>query len=263
MSIAIDRYNQKAFLTVGEERKEFDIDLDPKILLVTRKMFLQGKGEGSPFYLDELTVHNFVLSKKETDALAHAEIIRPMFPKYGKSVNNEKVNFGWEASPSVKKFQLQISTDPKFKNVQKFVTTENSYTMPKLEDGKDYYWRVNAITDRRKLLHGLTQKMTASSDVAKINLWIANRINLPTAKVGVPGYNQKLGKFVKGLDRHQWHDTSFQKISGPAWLEVHTDGTLFTNYGARAEHKGTNDFVAKVIAPNGQSQEIKFTITVE
>jgi hypothetical protein len=112
------------------------------------------------------------------------------------------------------------------------------------------------------MIKGLTQQFVATSKVEKINLKVDVKIDLPKAKVGVSGYNQSLQKFVRGLTRNQMNDTVFSKVSGPSWLLVHSDGTLFTNYGARKGDVGANKFVARVVAPNGQSKQISFSVEV-
>lgn len=261
VSLSVDRRTQKVFITVNKETKELAFNIKPEDLMSSGGVTV-AKSNGSKFLVDELTVHNYVLNDTERKALRDSYIIKTNVPKYGSEVNNSEVNFTWTSSSRLKKYQIQVSNSPRFDKGKNKVITTNSYTMSDLSDGKDYYWRVNGITPKGQMIKGLTQKFTASSKVAKIDLRVDVKIDLPKAKVGVSGYNQSLRKFVHGLNGHQWAETTFTKVSGPSWLLVHGDGTLFTNYGARKGDVGENRFEARVVAPNGQSKLIKFVVDV-
>ena len=261
ISFSVNRKDQEVSLTVNKETKEEKISIQASELMSSRGMTI-AKSQSSKFIVDELTVHNYVLNEYERKALRDSYIIQTKVPRYGTSVNNSEVNFTWASSARLKKYQIQVSTSPSFKQGKNKVVSTNSFTMSDLSDGKTYYWRVNGITPKGQMIKGLTQQFVATSKVEKINLKVDVKIDLPKAKVGVSGYNQSLQKFVRGLTRNQMNDTVFSKVSGPSWLLVHSDGTLFTNYGARKGDVGANKFVARVVAPNGQSKQISFSVEV-
>lgn len=263
IAMTVDRNNKVVTTTVNKELKTTALTIDPTDLLFSHNLTISDKSTGSKFVVDELTIFNYALSENEIEQLKDGIVIHPTLPRYGAKVNNKEINFAWSASEKVKKFQFQIATRPDFKSAKSTITTTTSHSIPELKDNQRYFWRVNAIKRSGKIQRGLTRSFTSSSSIQKINIEIIKPIKLPNAKVKVAGYNISLRKFIRGINNSQWDETVFTKVSGPTWLSVHGDGTLFTNYGAQRANIGENKFVVKVIAPNGQSELIKFSITVD
>lgn len=262
VSVSVDRSAQKVYMTVDDETAvaDFNITLQDNMDLEDIKIY---PGRGAPmFQVDELTAHNYVLEEVDRKALRYHYVAKPRTPRYHSTVNNEEVTFMWDASGENRRYEFQLADNPQFTNATGRELNETRTSMSNLVDGKEYYWRVNFVTPSGARLKGTASKFIASSDVQRINLRPNQGAKLPELVTGVAGYNKSLRGLVKGIGRRQWDDTVFAKVSGPSWLEVHTDGTLFTNYGAPESAQGKNSFVAEVIAPDGQSMEVAFDIMV-
>ena len=262
VSVSVDRSAQKVTMTVDDETIEADLNITlmDNMDLDSIKIY---PGRNAPmFQVDELTAHNYVLNEIDRKALRYHYVAKPRTPRYHSTVNNEEVTFMWDSSGEKRTYEFQLADNPQFTNATRRELSETRTSVNNLVDGKDYYWRVNFLTPSGVRLEGTASQFTASSEVQRINLRRNNSGQLPELVAGVSGYNQSLRGMIAGIGRRQWDDTVFTKISGPNWMEVHTDGTLFTNYGAPESAEGKNSFVAEVIAPDGQSLEIEFDVMV-
>lgn len=106
--------------------------------------------------LPELLNENFDLEKigADTEYLYNSETasFRQIYPKNGtRGIESKNVEFSWENAEGANKYRLIIATDPEMQNK---VFEEESYynrvTVPYLEQGKTYYWKVSAKCLARK-----------------------------------------------------------------------------------------------------------------
>ena len=89
--------------------------------------------------------------------------------KSAKAVKGRKLTVKWAKDKKASGYQVQVSTDKKFKkNVKSKKTSKTSYTFAKLKAKKKYYVRVRSYKKSGKeTLYGTWSKVKSSSKIKK------------------------------------------------------------------------------------------------
>ena len=217
--------------------------------------------ENTDYAVDDLHVFNYVLKKQELSSLCTKRFVTPTFPLDGTKVNPAKATLRW-INHSQQVAQLQLSRDHEFRQIDFEKSLLNGTILPTLRNGERYFWRVNHpdnAREKRFLPSRLVRSFVADSAAKPLDFEI-REIQLPDAKIAQAGYNQRLAPFISGISEQEKKKLSYEKVSGPAWLRVFPDGTLFTNFGPEAGNKGINRFKALVTASDGTTRLADFVI---
>ncbi len=89
--------------------------------------------------------------------------------KSAKAVKGRKLTVKWAKDKKASGYQVQVSTDKKFKkNLKTKKTSKTSYTVTKLKTGKKYYVRVRSYKKSGKeMLYGAWSKVNSTSKIKK------------------------------------------------------------------------------------------------
>jgi len=260
IAVTYNRHANELVLHVDKKEQKHKLHYTVKTRLPAKKIEFR-QGGHMDFLIDELSVFNYSLGTETLKALARGRIIRPLLPIEGNTIHPHKVTLSWYNN-STEKAQLEVATDPNFRNIIFKGSAVAQAKMKRLIDKKRYFWRVNYPLDGRYIKSHLARSFKTDL-TAKVLDFKVRPVKLPVAKVGSSGYNRFLHHFIEGLSKEERARLSYSKVSGPSWLRVFTDGKLFTNYGARAQDKGNNLFVVRILASDGTSKDVKFVIKVE
>lgn len=99
------------------------------------------------FDIEQIGVQSDITFNGETSPF------RLVSPKNGAAgTDSTNLEFQWEHAKGANKYRLVIATDPELKNVVLSEETfYNRYTVPYLDGGKNYYWKVYAINSSREM----------------------------------------------------------------------------------------------------------------
>ena len=257
VAIVYDRPNSKLTISVDGRSTSHKLDYTDNIGFTSAQLEFPAKGDNQ-YSIDDLSIYNYPLSSSDLTIVAKQQFIAPTLPNENSKVNPSNVVLSWRNETSAPA-KLEVSADPNFKRVIYSKTATQGAKVSGLKNNMRYYWRVNHPSGRNFVTSNMVRSFFTDKTVQPMEFEIAE-IQLPVAPIGVSGYNNRLNGFVSGLDSEQAKALTFSKISGPDWLRIYPDGSLFTNYGPTPSDKGRNKFKVKITATDGTTEIADFTV---
>jgi hypothetical protein len=263
--VLMDRHSNKMTIFINDQKFEKELNFKPTQGLDMR---IAKHGVGSKhttIYMDEIYYANYAQSGSELELLKRDMQLFLATPTTGSQVFPEGVNLAWKAPTHTStntEYAVLLSKTPSFKKViEQIKTTDSHLVLPKLSDHTTYFWKVGRLVGKKYIYSQGINSFTTNSKIEpfRASVRVMSR-KLATAEVGNNMFEDTLAKFVKAEDKNaQYH---FAKVSGPGWLRVSPDGSLFTPFGPSKGSEGVNKFKAAVIPEHGKSIEFEFEITV-
>ena len=264
ISISVDRYNQIVKITLDDKTFKSKLNIDPVSEMVDSDLIVGRNPDPKNLYaIDELTIHNYLISNTEKKMLQNCLTAVTAFPIHNIAVNPTQINFKWEPGGKAKQFRVIVGKSSNLSSGTAYTSRSNEVSVKNLNDKSTYYWRVDVADNGKWIPSKLHSSFKTDSSVTPIKLDIPDGFFVPyTASIGVAGYAKNLSQFIGGLTPEVRKSLTFKKLAGPAWLSIYNDGLLFTNYGPKKTDQGINKFKVRITAPDGTKREIEFKILV-
>jgi len=258
VTVIFNRAERTLTISVDGISKTHPLSFSDSVNFSIDQMELFATGRAG-FSIDELAIYNYPLTKNEMRLLELGQLANPLFPLDNSTIGKARIE--WQSKTPV---QLEIATDITFQNIiyRKEIGQTSAEHIPEVAKEGSYYWRVNSKIYKAYLPSNIIRSFTIKHGVEPIAFKLKSR-GLPTAKIGVSGYNVRIDRFITDCDRSLIKDFIFKKTAGPEWLKIYPDGLLFTNYGATEADKGINKFEYQVTSSDGTSKKSSFEILVE
>ena len=226
-----------------------------------------GKGskkDRTDLYFDNLGIFDYVLNEEEIKSFTNNEVINLTFPKNGDKAHPNGVSLSWAADID-REYVILFSETPSFKNVKKYRTTKNAYTVKGLKDKTLYYWKVGTIVNgKENYTWDSFNTFTTDGSLPQPKIKINTNKGLKTAIVKDNTYSDNLGKVAKAFlpptakGKRKKADLFFSMVEGDEWLRCASDGTLTTNFGA--PDAGTYKYKFSVSTQYGAPQFFEINI---
>lgn len=257
VAIVYDRPNSKLTISVDGKSETHKLDYTDNIGFTSAQLEFPAKGDNE-YSIDDLSIYNYPLNTRDLAIVAKQQFIAPTLPNENSKVNPSNVVLSWRNETSAPA-KLEVSADPNFKRIVYSKKAAQGAKVSGLKNDMRYYWRVNHPSGRSFVTSNLVRSFQTDKTVQPMDFEVTE-IKLPVAPIGVSGYNKRLNGFVSGLDREQAKGLTFSKVSGPEWLRIYPDGSLFTNYGPTPSDKGRNKFKVKITATDGTTEVVDFIV---
>jgi len=263
-SFRVDRLNQRVRMMVGDQVEELPFKIEPVSRLHCDKLDIGRRVDPRNEYaVDELTIHNYLLSDAEVALMKRQATAFAQSPETATVINPARVSFTWRGGAEASAYKLVLADNRDFASAREFVTDKQEHTISRLSDHTTYFWRVDVCADETWHQSRLRRSFKTDGSVKPVKIEAEdNFLVAHAAIIREPGYARELSPYLKGLTEAQKKGLRYEKLSGPKWLEIYSDGHLFTNYGPREDDQGINTFRVRIKASDGNSEVVRFRVLV-